>query len=149
MLNSDETEKLRKEMKIIREENRKLRHIISYGNISTLETLVDKYMDYSRLNLKKIAVEIQLTEYEKAGTDKVAELIEHLEYAKEESHKLISVSEEGAVVHNISLKHDVEMAREIVPHLESIIHLKIEEEKSIELEKVLTDFLKQIKKCFR
>lgn len=129
MLNSDEAEKLRKEMKIIREENRKLRHIISYGNISTLETLVDKYMDYSRLSLKKIAVEIQLTEYEKAGTDKVAELIEHLEYAKEELHKLIAVSEEGAVVHNISLK--------------------IEEEKSRELEKVLADFSRQIKKCFR
>ena len=81
------------------EENRKLKHIISYGNILTLETLIDQYMDYSRIYLKKIAIEIQLTDYEQSGTDKVIELIElieHLECLKEKLHKLIAMSEEGA-----------------------------------------------------
>ena len=55
---SEDTEKLRRELKRMREENRKLKHIISYGNISTLETLIDQYMDYSRIYLKKIAIEI-------------------------------------------------------------------------------------------
>ena len=48
-----ETEKLRRELKRVREENRKLKHIISYGNMSTLETLIDQYMDSSRMYLKK------------------------------------------------------------------------------------------------
>ena len=89
---SEDSEKLRRELKRVREENRKLKHIISYGNISTLETLIDQYMDYSRIYLKKIAIEIQLTDYEQSGTDKVMELIEHLECLKEELHKLIAIS---------------------------------------------------------
>ena len=44
---SEDSEKLRRELKRVHEENRKLRHIISYGNMSTLETLTDQYMDYS------------------------------------------------------------------------------------------------------
>lgn len=104
---SEDGEKLRQELKRVREENRKLKQIISYGNMSTLETLIDQYMDYSRIHLKKIALEIQLTEYEQSGTDKVMELIEHLECLKEELHKLIAISEEGAVAHNDSLRTGV------------------------------------------
>jgi len=39
----EDKEKLKRELKRVKEENRKLKHIISYGNISTLETLVDQY----------------------------------------------------------------------------------------------------------
>ena len=53
----EENEKLSRELKRVREENRKLKHIMAYGNISTLSTLVDQYMDYSRAHLKKIALE--------------------------------------------------------------------------------------------
>lgn len=143
----EDNEKLKRELKRVREENRKLKHIISYGNISTLETLIDQYMDYSRIHLKKIALEIQLTDYEKSGTDKVMELIEHLECIKEELHKLIAISEEGAVAYNDSLRHDVKMAREMIPKLEEIVQLHIDSRKSAELEKVLTDFARKIKKC--
>ena len=143
----EDNEKLKRELKRVREENRKLKHIISYGNISTLETLIDQYMDYSRIHLKKIALEIQLTDYEKSGTDKVMELIEHLECIKEELHKLIAVSEEGAVAHNDILRHDVKIAREMIPKLEEIVQLHIDSQKSAELEKVLTDFARKIKKC--
>ena len=48
-----EMEKLRRELKRVREENQKLKHIISYGNMLTLETLIDQYMDSSRMYLKK------------------------------------------------------------------------------------------------
>ncbi|MBR0287656.1 MAG: hypothetical protein IJQ82_01625, partial [Selenomonadaceae bacterium] len=105
-------------------------------------------MDYSRIYLKKIAIEIQLTDYEQSGTDKVMELIEHLECLKEELHKLIAISEEGAVAHNESLRHDVKIARELVPELENIIQLHIDSDKSMELEKILVEFAQKIRKCF-
>jgi len=148
MFNSAVTdnEKLRREMKRLREENRKLKHIISYGNISTLETLIDQYMDYSRIHLKKIALEIQLTEYEKSGTEKVLELIEHLECVENELHKLVAVGEEGAVGHNESLKHDVKLAREMIPKFEEIIRLHIDAQKSEGLENVLMEFAQEIRK---
>ena len=41
------------------------------------------------------------------------ELIEHLEYIKEEMYKLIEISEEGEVIHNDSLRHDIKIAREL------------------------------------
>ena len=144
---SDDNEKLRRELKRVREENCRLKHIISYGNMSMLETLIDQYMDYSRIHLKKIALEIQLTDYEQFGTDKVMELIEHLECLKEELHKLIAISEEGAVAHNESLRHDVKIARELVPELENIIQLHINSNKSMELEKILVEFAQKIRKC--
>lgn len=146
--NVSETEKLRRELKRVREENRKLKHIISYGNMSTLETLVDQYMDSSRMYLKKIAIEIQLTDYEKSGTDKVMELIEHLEHIKEELYKLIEISEEGEVIHNDSLRHDIKMARELIPKLENIVQLHIDRKKSAEIEKELAEFAQRFRKCF-
>ena len=146
--NTSETEKLRRELKLVREENRKLKHIISYGNMSTLETLIDQYMDYSRIHLKKIAIEIQLTDYEKSGTDKVVELIEHLEYIKEELYKLIEISEEGEVIHNDSLRHDIKMARELISKLENIVQLHIDRKKSAEIEKELAEFAQRFRKCF-
>lgn len=146
--NTSETEKLRRELKRVREENRRLKHIISYGNMSTLETLIDQYMYYSRIHLKKIAIEIQLTDYEKSGTDKVMELIEHLEHIKEELYKLIEISEEGEVIHNDSLRHDIKMARELIPKLENIVQLHIDRKKSAEIEKELAEFAQRFRKCF-
>lgn len=96
---------------------------------------------------EKIAIEIQLTDYEKSGTDKVMELIEHLEYIKEELHKLIAISEEGAVAHDDSLRHDVKIARDMIPKLEEIVQLHIDSQKGAELEKILTEFAQRIKKC--
>ena len=144
----DETERLRRELKKVREENRKLKNIISYGNMLTLVTLIDQYMDSSRVYLKKIAMEIQLTDYEKSVTDKVIELIEHLEYIRKELYKLIEVNEEGAVVHNDSLRHDVKMARELIPKLEKIIQLHIDSTESEELEELLSEFARKFKKWF-
>ena len=87
-------------------------------------------------------------EYEKYATEKVLALIEHLEYIKEELPKLIEVGEEGEVFHNDSLKHDVKMAREMIPKFEEIIQLHIDVNKSAELEKVLTEFEQKIEKYF-
>ena len=92
-------------------------------------------------------MEIQLTDYEKSSGEKILELIGHLEHIKAELHKLIAVNEEGAVVHNDSLRHDVKIARELVPELEEIIRLHVDSKKSGELETVLIEFARRIEKC--
>jgi len=40
----EDNARIKKELKKIREENAKLKQIISYGNISTLETLIEQYI---------------------------------------------------------------------------------------------------------
>lgn len=139
-------EKIQKELNRVKAENRKLKHIITYGNISTLSTLVEQYMKYSRVYLKKIATEIQLSDYEEESTVEVLSLIEHLDYVKMELHKLIAVGEEGLVVHNENLKADVRLARELILELEGIIQLHVDAEQSEELKAILTDFSKKFKK---
>ena len=47
----EDNARIKKELRKVREENTKLKQIISYGNISTLETLIEQYMDYSRIHL--------------------------------------------------------------------------------------------------
>ena len=144
---AEETAKLKNELKRVKEENRKLREIMTYGNISTLSTLIEQYMDYSRDHMKKIAMEISLTEYEKESTEKVMELIGHLECIENELHKLIAMKEEGRAANNANLRRDIKIAREMLPRLEQIIHLKIDVKKSGELAKVLTEFAPKLRKC--
>ena len=144
----EDNAKIKKELRKVREENTKLKQIISYGNISTLETLIEQYMDYSRIHLKKIAVEIHLTDYEKNSTEKVMELIEHLEYIENELHKMIGMKEEGRIAQNSKVQKVVRLAREMLPSLEQIIHLKIDESKSEELSEVLNEFAPRLKKFF-
>lgn len=143
----EDNERIKKELRKIREENVKLKHIISYGNISTLETLIEQYMDYSRIHLKKIVMEIHLTDYENESTEKVMELIEHLSYIENELHKMIAMKEEGRASDNEELKIGVKIAREMLPRLENIIHLKIDRSKSEELAEVLREFAPRLKKC--
>ena len=143
----EDNARIKKELRKVREENTKLKQIISYGNISTLETLIEQYMDYSRIHLKKIAVEIHLTDYEKNSTEKVMELIEHLECVENELHQMIGMKEEGRIAQNSKMQKVVRLAREMLPRLEQIIHLKIDENKSEELSEVLTEFAPKLKKC--
>ena len=143
----EDNARIKKELRKVREENTKLKQIISYGNISTLETLIEQYMDYSRIHLKKIAVEIHLTDYEKNSTEKVMELIEHLECVENELHQMIGMKEEGRIAQNSKMQKVVRLAREMLPRLEQIIHLKIDENKSEEISEVLTEFAPKLKKC--
>ena len=144
----EDNARIKKELRKVREENTKLKQIISYGNISTLETLIEQYMDYSRIHLKKIAVEIHLTDYEKNSTEKVMELIEHLECVENELHQMIGMKEEGRIAQNSKMQKVVRLAREMLPRLEQIIHLKIDENKSEEISEVLTELAPRLKKFF-
>ena len=141
-------EKLKRELRRVREENRKLKHIIAYGNISTLSTLVDQYMDYSRIHLKKIALEIEMTEYEEGSTEKVLELIEHFEYVENELYKMIAMNEEGMAASDENLRMDLKIAREMMPRMEQILHLEIDRNTSGELAEILKEFAQKLKKYF-
>ena len=141
-------DKLWRELRRVREENRKLKHIISYGNISTLSTLVDQYMDYSRIHLKKIALEIEMTEYEEGSTAKVLELIEHFEYVENELYKMIAMNEEGMAASDENLRMDLKIAREMMPRMEQILHLEIDRNTSGELAEILKEFAQKLKKYF-
>ena len=145
MLSND---KLWRELRRVREENRKLKHIIAYGNISTLSTLVDQYMDYSRIHLKKIALEIEMTEYEEGSTEKVLELIEHFEYVENELYKMIAMNEEGMAASDENLRMDLKIAREMMPRMEQILHLEIDRNTSGELAEILKEFAQKLKKYF-
>ena len=142
---SASNEKLQRELRRVREENRKLKKIISYGNISTLSTLVDHYMDYSRIHLKKIALEIQMTDYEQGSMEKVLELIEHFEYVENELYKMIAMNEDGMTVNDENLKMDLKMAREMLPKMEQILHLEIDRNTSGELAEILKEFAQKLK----
>lgn len=141
-----DNERIKKELKRAQEENRKLKHVLAYGNISTLETLIEQYMEYSRVHLKKIVMEIQLTDYETESYERVKELIEHLEYVKLEIEKLIEVNEEGFLSDNEKLQKDVKMAKKIIQKLEELVHIRqLEEDKSERLQEVLQKFQEDLK----
>ena len=75
-----------------------------------------------------------MTDYEKDCAEKVMELIEHLDYVKMESHKLIAVSEAGLVIYNENLKADVKMARESVMQMLDVLRKNLKPEKSLPTE---------------
>ena len=104
-------------------------------------------MDYSRMHLKKIAMEIQLTDYEKDSLEKVMELVDHFEYVKIELERLIEINEEGLLADNEILQADVKMSKAIMHRLEEIVHLKkLDDDKSEELQKALRIFQEKLKK---
>ena len=71
-----EYEQLLKSYSKIQKENKKLRKMLTQENISTLEVLVQECMKYNREQLKKIAWELQLTEYDNENVENVIALME-------------------------------------------------------------------------
>lgn len=72
-----------------------LQRIIEAGNISTLETQIDEYTNYSRSRLKSIAHEAAMTSFSEAEARKVLSFVEYLNYVSSEIYGLISVYEGG------------------------------------------------------
>ena len=71
-----EYEQLLKSYSKIQKENQKLRKMLTQENISTLGVLVQECMKYNREQLKKIALELQLTEYDNENVENVIALME-------------------------------------------------------------------------
>ena len=76
MARNVEYEQLLKSYSKMQKENKKLRKMLTQENISTLEVLVQECMKYNREQLKKIAWELQLTEYDNENVENVIALME-------------------------------------------------------------------------
>lgn len=143
-----EVETLKKELETTRRQNRELQKIISLGNISTLSTLIEQYLVFSQVQFKKIAQEIQLTDYSRDNVEKVIRLLEHLDYARKELHVFIELHEEGIIGLNPHFQKCVFTAAAISQELEGIgLLLDMSEEEAGELHRLLTDFRQGLEKC--
>lgn len=94
----DDYQALRKNFKRLQDNYDKLKQLIAFGNINTLDYLIDEYTSKSRSMLKRISVEIQLTNYDSSQIKKISDLIDYLEYVSEELASFISIHEEGKFV---------------------------------------------------
>ena len=136
-----EYEALKKDLKAAQQENQRLQKIISLGNISTLSTLIEQYLAFSQTQFRKIAREIQLTDYSRDNVEKVIRLLDHLEYAKKELHVFIDLHEEGIVGIHPRLQNCLFMGAAIVQDLERLgTMLDMSEERTTELQDMLREF---------
>ena len=65
-------------------ENRKLKKMLSTENVSALEILVKECIKYNRNQLRKVAMEFQLTNYDNKNVEEVMTLVEFLKKMCEE-----------------------------------------------------------------
>lgn len=143
-----ELETLKKELETTRQQNLHLQKIISLGNISTLSTLIEQYLSFSQVQFKKIAQEIQLTDYSRDNVEKVIRLLEHLDYARKELHVFIDLHEEGIVGLNPHFQKCIFTATAISRELEEIgLLIDMSEEEAGELHRLLTGFQQGLEKC--
>ena len=143
-----ELETLKKELETTRQQNLHLQKIISLGNISTLSTLIEQYLSFSQVQFKKIAQEIQLTDYSRDNVEKVIRLLEHLDYARKELHVFIDLHEEGIVGLNPHFQKCLFTATAISRELEGIgLLIDMSEKEAGELHHLLTGFQQGLEKC--
>ena len=142
-----EVESLKKELETTRKQNRELQKIISLGNISTLSTLIEQYLAFSQVQFRKIAQEIQLTDYSRDNVEKVIRLLEHLDYARKELHVFIDLHEEGIAELNPHFQKCIFAATAVSRELEGIgLLLDMTEEEAGELHRLLTEFRQGLEK---
>lgn len=84
--------------KRLKDENLKLKKVIACGNISTLEMLIEEYTSKSKPMLKRIATEIQLTNYDVEQIKSIYDFINYLDYVRDELSSFVSIHEEGRFV---------------------------------------------------
>ena len=77
-------------------ENRKLKKMLSTENISALEILVKECIKYNRDQLRKVALEFQLTNYDNKNVEEVVTLVEFLKKMCEELSVMTEVQGYGA-----------------------------------------------------
>jgi len=84
---------LLKALKELQKENQKLRKMLSLENISALEIMVRDCVKYNRDQIRKIAIEMQLTDYDKENVAKVVGMVEFLQNLCEELKGITEVGE--------------------------------------------------------
>jgi len=134
-------EAIKRDLQKLKAQNRKLKKILAFGQISSLSQLIDQYIDFSSGQLKKIANEVQLADYARDNIDKVLSLIDHLNYVQLEMREFISVYTQGELLMKPRLQECVTKANAIVIQLEQLGSLgELDDKKAIELRDMLHTF---------
>ena len=76
----------------LEKENQRLKKMLSLENFSTLEILVKECIKYNRDQLRKVAMEFQLTNYDNKNVEEVVMLVEFLKKMCEELSVMTEVS---------------------------------------------------------
>lgn len=73
----------------------KYQKIIEMGNISSLDMLIEEYINFSKTKLKKIANEIKLNEYSLENNKEVEYFISYLDFIRNELSNFTDLAELG------------------------------------------------------
>lgn len=81
--------RLQKAFSKVQRENHRLRKLLAMDNLSALDFLIRDCLKYNRDQLRKIALEFQLTDYDCRNLDSLNELIETLQLFCNELNSMI------------------------------------------------------------
>lgn len=79
----------KQELNELKERCNKLENIIKYGNITSTKSLIENYIKYSKMQLKKITIGLQLNEYSKSDIIELKDFIHYLNSICDELNNLI------------------------------------------------------------
>jgi len=136
-------------LKYLETQCRKLQKMIDYGNISSLQTLIEQFTAYSRVQLKKISVEMQLTEYGESESQSIQEFITYLGFVKEELHNLIFLQSKNFFKSPLHNQCEDEMAKILFYFQQTEKLIELPDEKLKELFFTLQSFNEILEQYFR
>ena len=143
-------EELKRENKRQRDRIAKLSLIVECGNISTLDSLIEDYTNFSRDKLKKIAIETSCTNFSTVEVKKVISLVEYLNYVGGELYGLVSIYEQGRFIGN----PQYQLCRMKLVELQNLINKKnllshIDPRKMKELSTYINTFVESVESCIK
>lgn len=116
----------------------KYQKIFELGSMSELEILVDKYVEDSKKQLRKIAMEIKSTSYERYQIIQIINLIDFMAKIRDELYSFIITTEEGKFLINPAYRKvsfDINVITDTLKEKKKIINL--DEDKLEELHQLL------------
>lgn len=116
----------------------KYQKIFELGNMSELGILIDKYVEDSKKQLRKIAMEIKSTSYERYQIIQIINLIDFMAKIRDELYSFIITTEEGKFLINPAYRKvsfDINVITDTLKEKKKIINL--DEDKLEELHQLL------------
>lgn len=127
----------------------KYQKIFELGSMSELGVLIDKYVDYSKQQLRKIAMEIKSTSYERYQIIQIINLIDFITKIRDELHSFIITTEEGKFLINPAYSKvsiDINEITDTLKEKKKIINL--DEDKLEELHQLLRSINSDLSEFF-
>ena len=135
-------EQLKRRCAFLEKQNHSYRSIIEHGSITTLERLVEKYIQESKSQLRKIIGEVSVTSFSGDTANEVRKLIEHLDNTRMHLHTLIAVQSGGNYTFHPKFQSAMRKAKEISKLMDSLENITgLSDLKADELLVTLTNML--------